>query len=175
VAMTGSLATSARAGELAVALARCTVIPQWGNDFADRLANAHADVAALYPGRPVLQIGMDTPQVSPELLTESIEWLHTKDVDAVLGPALDGGWWGLGLRSPSDARVLRAVPMSRSDTGARTLVALRRIGLRVRSLRQLSDVDTMADALRVADTAPGGRFAAGVRELAGVRRAHAGV
>jgi glycosyltransferase A (GT-A) superfamily protein (DUF2064 family) len=175
VAMTGPLARSARAGQLAVALARCTVFPQRGKDFAERLANAHTDVAELHPGRPVLQLGMDTPQVSPELLTESIEWLCANEVDAVLGPALDGGWWGLGLRSPADARVLHSVPMSRSDTGARTLMALRRIGLRVRSLRRLSDVDTMADALRVAETAPDGRFAAGVRELTGVGRAHAGV
>jgi hypothetical protein len=54
-------------------------------------------------------------------------------------------------------------------------MALEGIGLRVRSLRPLSDVDTMMDAVRVAETAPGGRFAAGVRELAGARRARAGV
>ncbi len=35
------------------------------NDFGARLANAHADAA---DGLPVLQIGMDTPQVTAELL-----------------------------------------------------------------------------------------------------------
>jgi hypothetical protein len=91
--------------------------------------------------------------------------LHTADVDAVLGPATDGGWWGLGLRSPERAGVLRAVPMSRPDTGVRTANALRRGGLRVDRLRELSDVDTMADAVRVAELVPDGRFG---RELRGL-------
>ncbi|HEV2778748.1 MAG TPA: DUF2064 domain-containing protein [Actinophytocola sp.] len=160
VAMVGDPARAELAGELAAALAACTVIPQRGNDFADRLANAHADVVPL--GRSVLQIGMDTPQVSPALLAESIDRLHAPGVDAVLGPATDGGWWAVGLRSPADARVLRSVPMSRSDTGERTRSALAAAGLSVRPLPELSDVDTMADADAVAASVPGGRFAAEV-------------
>jgi len=159
VALTGDLSSAERAPELTEALRGCTVLPQRGDDFGDRLANAHADVAERYPGLPVLQIGMDTPQVRPELLTGAIVRLLEDGAEAVLGPAADGGWWALGLRQPTDARVLRAVPMSRSDTGSRTLFALRGIGRRVRRLPTLSDVDTMADALRVAALAPESRFA----------------
>lgn len=161
VAMTGDLSSAESADELTIALDACTVIAQRGNDFAARLANAHAGVVHL--GRPVLQIGMDTPQVSPELLTASIDRLHSPGVDAVLGPATDGGWWSLGLRSPADASVLRDVPMSRSDTGTRTAQALRRAGLALDWLTELSDVDTMPDAVRVAGQAPVGRFAAEMR------------
>ncbi|HKN56941.1 MAG TPA: DUF2064 domain-containing protein, partial [Amycolatopsis sp.] len=46
VAMTGDLAAAARSAEIARALRRSTVIPQRGNDFGARLANAHADTAA---------------------------------------------------------------------------------------------------------------------------------
>lgn len=162
VALTGDLDAAERGDEVAEALARCVVIPQRGKEFADRLANAHADVAHTYPGRAVFQIGMDTPQVSSELLTESIDALHRPAVDAVLGPALDGGWWGLGLRNPLHAKVLRWVRMSKTDTGMRTLRALRRAGLRVDRLAALSDVDTMADAIVVAATVPFGRFAEAV-------------
>ncbi|HEU5475993.1 MAG TPA: DUF2064 domain-containing protein [Actinophytocola sp.] len=162
VAMTGALAEAERAAELSLALAGCLVIRQRGESFADRLANAHGDLVQC--GRSVVQIGMDTPQVSPELLTESIEALHAPGVDAVLGPATDGGWWCLGLRSPADAKALRQVPMSRSDTGARTRLALRRAGLAVDELAELSDVDTMADAERVAILVPRGRFAAELAE-----------
>jgi uncharacterized protein len=165
VAMTGSLAEAELGDEVARVLGRCTVISQRGRDFGARLANAHADTGVLYPGRAVFQIGMDTPQVSPGLLGEAIDALHTKGIDAVLGPATDGGWWGLGLRSPERAGVLRAVPMSRPDTGVRTENALRRGGLRVARLRELSDVDTMADAIRVAELVPEGRFG---RELRGL-------
>ena len=157
VAMTGELADAERAAELRDLLRLCTVIPQRGRDFGERLANAHADI--VHFGRSVLQIGMDTPQLTPRLLTESIDRLHAPGIEAVLGPATDGGWWALGLRSPCHARVLRDVPMSRADTGARTRAALIRAGLRVGDLATLSDVDTAADAIRVAGAAPESRFA----------------
>ncbi|MPZ85379.1 MAG: DUF2064 domain-containing protein [Actinophytocola sp.] len=165
VALTGRLAAAERSGELADVLASCTVFPQRGNDFAERLGNAHLDTGSMFPGEPVFQVGMDTPQLRPALLTGAVVRLLAEDTDAVLGPAADGGWWGLGLRVPADAEALRAVPMSRSDTGTRTLFALRGRGLRVCRLLTLSDVDTLADALRVASVAPGTRFARAVEDL----------
>ncbi len=165
VALTGDVAAAERSAELAVLLSRCTVIRQRGGDFAERLANAHADVAAEFAGMPVFQIGMDTPQLRPEILTGALAALAQDGTDAVLGPAADGGWWGLGLRDPARAAALRAVPMSRGDTGMRTLLALRGAGLRVGRLPALSDVDTMPDALRVAGLAPDGRFARAVAAL----------
>ncbi|HEY7593933.1 MAG TPA: DUF2064 domain-containing protein [Actinophytocola sp.] len=164
VALTGQLEAASRQAELVELLARCTVIPQRGADLGERLANAHLDVAAEFAGMPVFQIGMDTPQVRPELLAASVSALA--ETDAVLGPAADGGWWGLGLRSPARASVLRAVPMSRGDTGMRTLFALRGAGLRVGRLAALCDVDFMPDALRVAGMVPGSRFAEAVASLA---------
>ncbi|SDF82760.1 hypothetical protein SAMN05216553_103470 [Lentzea fradiae] len=143
------------------ALSECVLIPQRGETFAERLVNAHADVAAY--GMPVLQIGMDTPQVTPELLASAATF-----GEAALGFAEDGGWWALGLQDPLRAAVLRDVPMSRADTGARTLEAL--AGLRVRTLPVLSDVDTMADARAVAALVPHGRFAAALTEIAAVPR-----
>ncbi|MGQ0840702.1 TIGR04282 family arsenosugar biosynthesis glycosyltransferase [Actinokineospora sp.] len=165
VAMTGALCTAERGPELADLLARCAVFPQRGDGFPERLAAAHADLAARFPGRPVLQIGMDTPQVSPDLLRESVDRLLDPGIDATLGLAEDGGWWALGLRDPARADLLRMVPTSRSDTGVRTLSTLRDNGLQVGQLPELSDVDTMADALRVAAQAPYGRFAHAVAAL----------
>jgi rSAM/selenodomain-associated transferase 1 len=159
VAMTGELAEAARSAELAGLLRPSTVLRQRGGDLAERLANAHADTAATLPGLPVLQIGMDTPQVTPDLLAAAATMLSERE--AVLGPATDGGWWALGLRDPGAARLLAAVPMSQPHTGDRTLRALSEAGLRAATLPCLSDVDTMADAARVAGLA-GGRFAAAV-------------
>ena len=39
---------------------------------------------------------MDTPQLTAELLADGLAALA--DHDAVLGPALDGGYWSIGLR-----------------------------------------------------------------------------
>ena len=50
----------------------------------------------------VVQIGMDTPQVSPDLLAECVDGL--RDDDAVLGMARDGGWWVLGVRWDGGAK-----------------------------------------------------------------------
>jgi len=165
VAMTGDAAHAKRSDELAEVLRTCVVFPQRGKDFADRLANAHADVAANFPGRPVFQVGMDTPQLHPRVLVGALVRLAEDGTDAVLGPATDGGWWGLGLRDPAAADVLRAVRMSRSDTGTRTLFALRGAGNRVSKLPTLSDVDTLTDAVRVGAMIPRSRFATALANL----------
>ncbi|MPY86137.1 MAG: DUF2064 domain-containing protein, partial [Actinophytocola sp.] len=69
VALTGRIADADAAGELRAALRRCRVVAQRGTGFGDRLANAHADAAT--PGRGVLQVGSDTPQLHPALLADA--------------------------------------------------------------------------------------------------------
>jgi uncharacterized protein len=163
VALTGDLDRASAGRELRRRLATFTVIDQRGHDFAQRLAHAHADAAAA-GGRPVLQIGMDTPQVTAELLSRAADALV--GVPAVLGMACDGGWWALGVRTPDLAACLRDVPMSRADTGAVTLRALRDTGVDVTLLSELRDVDTIddVDAVRAA-CAPGSRFASATAGL----------
>jgi glycosyltransferase A (GT-A) superfamily protein (DUF2064 family) len=163
LAYTGTLSGAERAGEIRSALAGWHRVPQRGATFADRLARAHADAAAHAPGRPVLQIGMDTPQVSPATLASTMDRLDT--AEAVLGPALDGGWWALGLRNPHQAEALRGVPMSTSETRRLTHEALITRGLHIIDGLSLSDVDSWDDAQAVAAAAPGGRFAAAVAGL----------
>jgi glycosyltransferase A (GT-A) superfamily protein (DUF2064 family) len=170
VAMAGRLPGAARAAELSVALRGALMRGQRGADLGHRIAAAHRDAAGLLPGRPVLQVGMDTPQVDPALLTDAAGPLHRGTVDAVLGLATDGGWWALGLCDPRAAAAIAEVPTSRDDTGERTLHALRAAGLRVGLLPELTDVDTAADAVAVARTAPWTRFATAVDRLPALRR-----
>jgi glycosyltransferase A (GT-A) superfamily protein (DUF2064 family) len=110
------------------------------------------------PGTATLLIGMDTPQVTPDLLAGVASGLS--DADAVLCPAVDGGWWALAMRDPARASVLADVPMSRSDTCSLTLDALRDDGLSVSFGPLLRDVDTIDDAVEVAKACPASRFAA---------------
>jgi glycosyltransferase A (GT-A) superfamily protein (DUF2064 family) len=158
VALTGSL-DDARAGDqIRSRLADFTVVPQRGANFAERLANGHIDAAEATGGLPVLQIGMDTPQVTDELIGECARDLLA--TDAVLGLARDGGWWVLGVTEATMADCLRAIPMSRSDTGAVTLSALNDTGVRVTLVPTLADVDTVDDIDVVRRACPpGGRFA----------------
>ncbi|MFI9760063.1 DUF2064 domain-containing protein [Streptomyces sp. NPDC051963] len=128
------------------------VVPQCAGGLDERLAAAFAACTG-----PSLLIGMDTPQVTPELLT-----VDFADCDAYFGPADDGGFWALGLAAP-DPALLRGVPMSTPHTGA--VQRDRLAGLRVRDLPCLRDVDTAYDAEVVAKAAPGGRFAAELERL----------
>jgi glycosyltransferase A (GT-A) superfamily protein (DUF2064 family) len=148
----------------ALAAPGCATIRQRGKGLGERIVVAFSDAAPGEP-RPTLQIGMDTPQVTGELLDDCLAALGRPGVDAVLGPAEDGGWWALGLRDPARAGLLVDVPMSTSDTGRLTLAALRSAGLRVAGLPVLRDVDTWPDAVVVAAQAPHTRFAACIRAL----------
>jgi glycosyltransferase A (GT-A) superfamily protein (DUF2064 family) len=139
------------------------IIPQRGAGLGERIAAAFTDTAALGPATGgIVQIGMDTPQINPDLLDHCLATLAGPGVDAALGPAEDGGWWAMGLRDPAAAALVATVPMSTSDTGRRTEQALRGAGLRVALLPVLRDVDHWADALAVAADAPAGRLAATV-------------
>ncbi|MFE1308432.1 DUF2064 domain-containing protein [Streptomyces sp. NPDC058755] len=125
------------------------VVPQCTGGLDARLADAFARCAG-----PALLIGMDTPQVTPDLLT-----VDFAGCDAYFGPAEDGGFWALGLARPEPA-LLRGVPMSTPETGTVQRERLVAAGLRVRDLPRLRDVDTAADARAVAALAPHGTFAA---------------
>lgn len=128
------------------------VLPQRGDGLAERLAAAFEDV-----GQPAFLVGMDTPQVTPALLDAGLGALDGSD--AVFGAALDGGYWGIGLRR-ADPAAFSDVPMSEPGTGVAQRVRLAALGLRTAILPPLRDVDTIADAHAVAAEAPAGRFAA---------------
>lgn len=128
-------------------------VPQRGSGLAARLAHAYRDTTLA--GVASLLVGMDTPQVTPALLAAAAGVLAGPGVDAVLGPAEDGGWWALGLRDPGVAAVLADVAMSTAHTGADTRAALRARGLRVARLPTLRDVDTAEDARMVATRCSG--------------------
>ncbi|RFD26280.1 glycosyltransferase [Mycobacterium uberis] len=158
LALTGDIDTAARAAEIRQRIESFTVIEQRGDGFADRLANAHIDSADQISGHPVLQIGMDTPQVTAELLTSCARWLLK--TPAVLGLTHDGGWWVLGMQTPATAEYLRAVPMSQPDTGEITLKSLCSNGIDVTSVECLADFDVVDDIAVVRDVcAPTSRFA----------------
>jgi len=159
-------ARATRAGRRVIALdgtpgawlpAGFEAIAQRGDGLAERLAAAFADV-----GEPAFLVGMDTPQLTPELLDAGLD--AVADGDCAFGAALDGGYWGIGLHTP-DPAVFAGVPMSTVRTGAAQRARMGLLGLHPRILAPLTDVDTFEDALAVAAEAPGTRFAEHVAAL----------
>jgi uncharacterized protein len=166
VAFEGRTSEAVRADEIAAALAQHTVVPQRGDSLGERIAAAHADAAAAFPGAATIQIGMDSPQLDAGLLDDGLRTVES-GATAALGLALDGGWWVMALADPRHAALITDVPTSTDDTGRRTLAALR-AGLgpdAVAELPALSDVDTADDAVRVSELVPHGRFARAVGDL----------
>ncbi|GLW89694.1 TIGR04282 family arsenosugar biosynthesis glycosyltransferase [Actinokineospora globicatena] len=166
VVLAGDLDDAVDRDELRRAVRDFPVIAQRGDTLGERISAAHRDVAELLPGAASIQVGMDTPQISAELIADCRRALREPGTDALLGAAADGGWWVLGLRDPTSASAITDVPTSRADTGDRTADALRARGLRIVGAPLLTDVDTMDDARLVAATVPGSRFHAAVEDLA---------
>lgn len=164
LALTGDLTQAARSDEVVEALTGWTVFEQVGATFADRLAHAHRSVADHGAG-PVVQLGMDTPQLTPELLRSVTDGLAS-GAEVVLGPAEDGGWWVLGLADGHQATALVGVPMSDPETFTRTREAFAARGLEIARVATLRDVDTAADATAVARQAPATLFAGSWRTAA---------
>ncbi len=166
----GSRCSLVLQGEMSDALPRnVLVLPQRGAGLGERIDNAFADVFALTTTpTPTLLVGMDTPQITSEHLGAAGGQLAA-GVDAVLGPAEDGGFWVVGLRRWMPG-LFSGVRMSQADSGRQQLLRLRAAGLRVRLLPMMRDVDTPDDAKAVAEAAPSGRFARALFEVdAGVK------
>lgn len=140
------------------------VVAQQGGGLGERLAHGFDSV-----GRPAVVIAMDTPQVTPEQLQGA--WAALGRADVVLGPATDGGYWLVGLRSGVDATaVFAGVPMSTPHTMAAQRERCRQLGLDVVELDVLRDVDTADDVVAVASLVRDSRLAAvAARHLAQAR------
>ncbi|MEV7738153.1 DUF2064 domain-containing protein [Streptomyces sp. NPDC088921] len=140
------------------------VVPQVSGGLDERIAGAFA----VCDEGPALLVGMDTPQLTADLLAD----IGRDGDDAWFGPAADGGFWALGLAAASRAgSLVRGVPMSTGRTGAIQRHRLLDAGLSVRDLPLLRDVDTATDAASVAGLCPpGSRFAAVLASLAEVAR-----
>ena len=162
VALTGDLDAAADAAEIRQ---RLQVVH--GDRPARRRLRRPARQRARRRGRtspafPVLQIGMDTPQVTADLLADCARQLLR--APAVLGMARDGGWWVLGVRHPRWPTACAPLPMSLPDTGELTLKALHDKGIDVTTVDRLADFDVIDDVALVRDSCrPGSRFAQATR------------
>lgn len=122
-----------------------TLLEQAEGDLGDRLAAATAQVLAEHGG-PVVLIGVDTPQIRPEVGRAALDDLRD-GVDVTLGPAADGGYYLVGLREPHPE--LFALPTERwggPDVLELTLAAAGAANLDLAMLRAERDLDDEGDA-----------------------------
>jgi rSAM/selenodomain-associated transferase 1 len=113
-------------------------------DLGARMAGAF-DWAFARGASRVALVGTDTPDVSSADVTAAHEALRGNDL--VLGPALDGGYYLIGLRAPAPVLFER---MSWSTTTVldETLARAEAADLRTTSLPLRGDIDTVDDLRR---------------------------
>ncbi|UCF67281.1 MAG: TIGR04282 family arsenosugar biosynthesis glycosyltransferase [Acidobacteriota bacterium] len=120
---------------------RFEAVAQRAGDLGERLSGAFEE-AFDEGARRVVAIGTDCVDVTPVLLGEAFDELMR--ADAVLGPALDGGYYLIGLARPFPSAFER-IPWSSERTLQVTRERLSDAGARIALLPALRDVDDEAD------------------------------
>ncbi len=115
--------------------------PQMGGDLGERMSAAFA--AAFADGyEQVAIIGSDTPQIGSAHLDEV--WAALDDVDVIIGPSQDGGYYLLGMRNYFP-QLFENVPWSSEETLDTTMERAMESGLEVSWLEEFNDIDTVED------------------------------
>lgn len=114
---------------------------QGGGDLGARLHRAVRD-AFDEGARHVVLLGTDTPSLRVSDIAEALRALRRADV--VIGPAADGGYYLLGVRSDAEALFV-GMPWSEGSLLARTRAAAAACGLHVHMLPERHDIDTPGD------------------------------
>jgi rSAM/selenodomain-associated transferase 1 len=120
-------------------------IPQRGHDLGERLTAVFEDACSLRC-QPCVVIGTDSPHLSPSLLCTALDMLQTgqESNDVVLGPAIDGGYYLIGLRWQQPA-LFKDIAWSTDQVLAQTQERAVKSGLRTVLLPEGFDVDTWSD------------------------------
>lgn len=115
-----------------------TRIGQGGGDLGERQARVFS------LGGPTCVIGTDTPDVSCNDIASAFRAL--KSHDAVIGPALDGGYWLLGLNGPAPSGLFDGIRWSHQETRNDLQYSLQDFGIkRQYMLSPKRDIDQKSD------------------------------
>jgi rSAM/selenodomain-associated transferase 1 len=119
-------------------------LPQRGKDLGERMKEAFGVAFSMgYDG--VVIIGTDSPDLPDEYVTQAFRLLEETDV--VFGPAEDGGYYLLGMKSLSPG-LFESIPWSTSEVYRSSIEAAGRLRLKTAVLPFWHDIDTEPDLYR---------------------------
>ena len=130
------------------------LIDAWYPNFGDCLFAAVKQVLDQGHGSAVV-LNSDSPTLPTALLVAAAQFLSRPGDRAVLGPARDGGYYLLGLKSPH-RRLFEDVAWSTEHVAAQTLARAAEIGLEVHVLPDWYDVDDAASLRQLHQDLEGG-------------------
>ena len=120
---------------------RFSLINQVGEDLGERLANVSKNLFNR-GAEKVIILDSDTPNLPTDHIREGLSQLD--NVDVVLGPCEDGGYYLIGMRS-CIPELFRGIPWSTSEVAELTMKKANVLGLAVSLLPGWYDVDTIID------------------------------
>lgn len=115
--------------------------PQSGNDLGGKLTHAFQSMFDLGASR-VLALGTDSPGFNIDQITHAFDQLSS--VDAVMGPALDGGYYLIGL-SKHFPEIFKGIEWSTSKVADQTRQRVEQQKLTLKEIEAYGDVDTYVD------------------------------
>lgn len=122
-------------------------LPQNGKDLGERMRNSFMDGFAMGHKRVVL-IGSDIPDLPMKYIEEAFQSL--KEMDAVIGPAYDGGYYLIGFKEKSfSPQVFDGIDWGTKSVFDETIRKLKRFGRAVHTLPCHRDIDTVEDLKRL--------------------------
>jgi rSAM/selenodomain-associated transferase 1 len=127
--------------EIATWLPGETLVAQQGDDLGARMHHAFAHAFA-EGAEAIVLVGSDVPRLTRAHVTAAFDALER--VPVVLGPAADGGYYLIALRSPQPG-LFRGILWGSNSVRQATLQRAAPLALDVYLLEMLRDVDTAAD------------------------------
>jgi rSAM/selenodomain-associated transferase 1 len=117
------------------------LLDQVGENLGQRMHRTFVDLFAKGYTQVII-VGTDVPTLPLTVYQEAFAMLGCSDV--VLGPALDGGYYLIGLKQPAE-QLFTGVPWSTDQVLAVTQQNAKALGLTVELTTAWRDVDTFAD------------------------------
>jgi rSAM/selenodomain-associated transferase 1 len=122
-------------------------MPQNGKDLGERMRNGFIDGFATGYKRVVL-IGSDIPDLPMKYIEEAFKSL--KEMDAVIGPAFDGGYYLIGFKDKTfSPQVFEGIAWGTRTVFDETMKKLKRFRRAVHTLPYQRDIDTAEDLKRL--------------------------
>jgi rSAM/selenodomain-associated transferase 1 len=122
-------------------------VPQGSGDLGARMLRAVKDLFEAGKCDAAILVGSDIPWLGPDHLRVAGDLLRG-DIDVVLGPAADGGYYLIGMRQVH-APLFENIEWGTGSVLNDTLRSAQQIGVNARLVRVEYDVDTIEDLHRL--------------------------
>ena len=127
------------------------MLKQCGSTLGERMANAF-DTAFSSGIESCCIIGSDSPDLPRQHIQQAFRMLERDRTDIVIGPAVDGGYYLLGMKHLW-GRLFEDIPWSSAQVLKASCERASELGLKTTLLPGWYDIDTLDDLRKLANTA----------------------